>query len=706
MTNSLFRKTLTAAAVSMTLVLSGCGSDTINNAIDEALNQAGVEDQEKSVQLPVKISGVAVKGVIQQGQVDVIELNEAGVELGVVGSGVTDSTGRYDIELNDDYQGGPLLIQLRASADTTMVCDVHDESCTYGESIPLESGFELESVVPDVDKAEIAAQITPLTHMAVKRARTAGLSRREMRNANSEISQLLGMNVLEIEPADITADKTSASEEALSYAAFVAGAGKLAFANEKGLKKGLDALAESFADGKFDDQDEVRIDQLLNAVDDQARRAGVDEAKKGDALRDQLNGIRSQLNQGKYDPEPLDLGSEVGDVALAKTLIEDVRTWFNSFEKLQHPLDAFGTDVESAAEILDINAVELSQLGFDIAAAVVEAGRELGSVSALVNMPDGLEVETAAGESGRVLIIADFTDDEGTRVLLQPASAAEFDGVDFELEIASTLSPGQIDEYAEVPFEHHVIRGYIENDAAKFRLEEMSLKSRDQVQEIDLMPHRQSNEIRQTAEFASLGGKLVFTAKGKGSFSGEGVLSFVEVVSSEQTGELTYRPALSYASLTGKIAMVDGNGLTASFILQPDDGAAVTLKDILNHNVSKNGLSLTARLDLALQGMTGAAATLHLKHLGTDDEYAKLSLEQQKRELHIKLHSLEKVTGGSITFYNADGAKLTLQAEKDRIGGKPSGELSANGKPVGSIYLDEGEMPIVRYLDGSFESLI
>lgn len=693
MTNQFFKKSAIAAAVSVALTLGGCGSDDIDDALKQMEDAAAELEAGRSSEQESTVSGVAMKGVIRQGLVAVVELDDSGNELGTVGTAVTDDTGRYSAELDDSYAGGALLMRVTADANTTMICDVHvDEGCTYGDPVALESTFKLQAVVPELEGGAAVAQITAMTNMAVERAReNGGLSRQSIRSANSEVSQLVGVNVLSTEPVDITGENTEASEEALTYAAFLAGAGQVAYEDPEGMARGLEKLAESFKDGKFDEDDEVGIDRLIDAVDDEAIRSDV--KNKVSALQSQIAGIRITVENGEFDPEPQDVSESSDDIAQAKVLVGEIRTWFKSFEELEDPMDAFGVEVEAAADVLNPDTNEIFEQVAAIYRAVELDLKSVTSLSDLLESDREVTYQSASGSEAFVLVNTIQNEDDTLELTVSPES-----GVDFSLVMNTSVNSTFIDsaiegaEIEEPVTGDFMVSGYIENETSKLTLTDLQMVVNSATQKQPRMLEKQQGPYIQVS------GGLSIEAKGKGTFSGSAEAVFVATATEESSfNNESFEPELSMMKLDGSITTVTGNELTGRFLAEASPAVAEeTEEDYQN-------VSITANVDLELLGQPEASITVHADRTGFNDGNGIIELTRDGKTLKLVAQGYDDLEG-AVTFSIADGASLKLEISEDRE--NSSGVLTVNKKPVGTVIIEDDELPMVRYEDGSFESLI
>lgn len=128
-----FRKLALSVAIASTLTLSGCGGGGGGSSSAPAENTART------------ITGTAVKGIMINAEVTAWELNEDGERLEAsVGSTKTDENGLYSLKLNENYNGGPVEIEVFAGDNTSMICDA---SACFGEEVDL-SSIKLSTIIP------------------------------------------------------------------------------------------------------------------------------------------------------------------------------------------------------------------------------------------------------------------------------------------------------------------------------------------------------------------------------------------------------------------------------------------------------------------------------------------------------------------------------------------------------------------------------
>lgn len=335
-------------------MLAGCGSGGSSSSPDQNVSSGTVE-------------GVAAKGIIRYGTVTAEELGANGMPLREVGTADTNEKGEFSLKLSDKYQGGPLLLTIKAKPGnaTTMKCDIQDgcgNNVAYGGEMPLDGSFSLQAVRPAVKPgATVNAQITPFSNMAAARVKAELAAKRSadiettINEIISEVNQIVGVNILETEPIDITNPEEikNATDEELTYAVFNAAAGSIAlqYGKDKDLGDGLQKLAESFNDGELDSDDILSPTNLRQEVEDNLESI----KSRSDAviaINNQIDAIVTSTKDGTYNPEPIPT-STLTAVEQAKQLVGQARTLGNSIASLEDPAEAFKADIDVAAQVID-----------------------------------------------------------------------------------------------------------------------------------------------------------------------------------------------------------------------------------------------------------------------------------------------------------------------------------------------------------------
>lgn len=177
----------------------------------------GGGDDHTPVAAGTTYSGTAVKGIIVKGIVKAYPIENGAIsttplDIGVV---LTDTKGEYSFTVPAGFSGS-IKIEIVASADTTMKCDLPAGCGTdypFGSPVPLASDFKMSALVPAVVAgSKVNVVVSPMTHiaaaLALKRATESpelGLTTDLILNTNSHVTNLFGMtNLLDYAVIDLT----------------------------------------------------------------------------------------------------------------------------------------------------------------------------------------------------------------------------------------------------------------------------------------------------------------------------------------------------------------------------------------------------------------------------------------------------------------------------------------------------------------------
>lgn len=197
------------AAAHILLLLAGCaggGSST------------GSPGGQNSV---TTISGVASKGLIKQGKVEIYAPSSNGDLNGkiLLKSTSTDSAGFYSANLGN--YTGVVLVQVSGSYTD----EATGSNATVSESAPLRAAQVIDS------SSAVSVSVTPLTELATRKALGTGtqLAASAVRAANALVSNLFQFDVVATPPVDpgVTA-MSAANDNQRNYTLALAGISKLA----------------------------------------------------------------------------------------------------------------------------------------------------------------------------------------------------------------------------------------------------------------------------------------------------------------------------------------------------------------------------------------------------------------------------------------------------------------------------------------------
>jgi hypothetical protein len=360
-------------AISITAILTGCGG-------------GGGGGETTSSSIDATIQGKAAKGIIIGGDVVADEMNGDGTTKNAnVGSAITGSDGKYSLDLNGDYEGGPIRITVSKNANTTTVCDA-PSGCGPAGDLTLDNdpqngtvdfgeqykptNLSMIALVPDAEDGEtIDVQVTPFTNLAAQQAiGTGSLSVASITAANSEVSALLGgVDILRTEPVDITNLTGDENANAVAYAALSAAIIEAAAdgTNEPDIESALNDLVSDFTGGQ------IQADDLEDIItDSQAVFTEVGAVDTSGLLAD-LQADVDDASGGVIDPEPNENAGD-SDVELAKAFISDLRTWGTVIDaEITQPSLAFEEQVDMVNAAAELINEDVADDAISIAATVI-----------------------------------------------------------------------------------------------------------------------------------------------------------------------------------------------------------------------------------------------------------------------------------------------------------------------------------------------
>lgn len=346
---SIFKRTALSAAIVATLGLTACGGG----------------DGDSPSFSSATTSGTAAKGILNKAVVTAVELASDQSEIRTLENTLTDITGAYSLTIPSSYTNGPIKISITSDVDTEMKCDISTGCGTRADDIsdansnttvdfgewykPGADNIQMSALVASaVSGAELAVNVTPFTTMAAKRAMAeTTLDATAVANANSEVSALLGVNVLTTKPVDITDVSTDATPQQITYAALSAAIAESADKDTDGvpdINAAIDALATGFEDGTISS---TELQDIVTDAGTIFTAAGIEDTSG--LVSELQSDIDNAGASGEIDPEPTD-SATVSNVDKAKALVEDFRSYANEMNTTLTNPD-FGGEFKNQVEL-------------------------------------------------------------------------------------------------------------------------------------------------------------------------------------------------------------------------------------------------------------------------------------------------------------------------------------------------------------------
>jgi len=551
------KKTILSLAIAASLSFTaGCGGGGGSSSDD-------VEEIPTPV-VPVasSLEGTAAAGIILQGIVTAFELRSDGTAIeSNIGTARTDDRGHYNLTLNDNYNGGIVRVSITGDTNTKMKCDAFGEnSCGiglgFGSLVDLPEGLSLDAIISP-SGSSVNVQITPLTHMAAARATSSGsVTTESVLNAISEVSSFAGVNIMNTEVPDITeaSSLNGVASDAKHLALLNASLASLLFAGdvEANFNDKLDELASSFVDGDFDDDDAIKISDIVAAMQSAVTAAGESDALQ-DAMEDTVNVItqqvaviNSQIEDGTYNPEPTDSASQT-KIDQAKSLLTTARTFIEQIgSEFETPVEALNIDAETTAAILSDDTAIMGALLGEALSQVINDLDGKTDLSQELDNPSSYATSLVNGMSGEAVsgaIVTTFSTDGGIAVTLNGTLAGSVDGgesrsisiVNLRLQTNVepsdlTVSAGVVDRFTANDV-RLLLTGQIGNLDTSLTLTNVSMEVSTTGIDVDLTDDADDGQVEvleRAITAASFDGEMLIRANGA-SFDGDVAIRLVDL---------------------------------------------------------------------------------------------------------------------------------------------------------------------------------
>jgi len=456
-----FKRLALAVAVSSGLVVTGCGGG--GSSSPSAGTPPGGD---ASV-----VSGSAVKGVMKNAVVTAYELDDSGERLDTpVGTTTTDNEGQYRIELNDNYEGGLVEIEITVNSETRMVCDA--SACgTKGADVTLPGDFKLNAIgKASAPGSAVSVPVTAWSTMAAKRAKTLVAGGKSVadaaRQAKAEVSQVAGFDIENTVARDVN-DLTGASAAEAQAAVMNAAVAELVFSGGENVAATLDSFSDALNDGSINSEDTFTAASLSSAVKTVVETTdGLD-----DETQESLNNQTAQFDAAgdnlapSYDEElDLDEGATQADkVAAFQSFVSQFRSWAGSIDETAAALQdetsavsiALDADAETVSDVFAqagvtgdlvskvLDAFSQQLAGTEGRAALLNALENGTPFTAQLNWTDE-EDPAVTGTMDAELV---FEDTESGLKATATGSVSQIGGEtrEFELVIGTSLSQSDLD---------------------------------------------------------------------------------------------------------------------------------------------------------------------------------------------------------------------------------------------------------------------
>jgi hypothetical protein len=419
------------------------------------------------------VSGSAVKGVMKNAVVTAYELDDSGDRLETpVGTTTTDSKGQYRIELNDNYNGGLVEIEITVSDETRMVCDASAcGSVIKGQDVKLPNDFKLNAIgKASAPGSSVSVPVTAWSTMAAKRTKTLVAGGKSVsdaaRQAKAEVSQVAGFDIENTAARDVN-DLEGASAAEAQAAVMNAAVAELVFSAADGAASSLNSFSDALNDGSINSEDTFTAASLSTAVKTVVETTdGLDEEAQ-ESLNNQtaqLDAAGDNLDTSYNEDLDLDEGATQADKIVAfQAFVTQFRSWAGSIDEtaaaLQDETSPVSVGLDADVETVRDVFVQAGVTG-DLVSKVLDAfSQQLAGAEGRALLLDALESgapftaqqdwtdeedPTASGTMDATLV---FEDTESGLKATATGSVSQTGGEtrEFDLVIGTSLSQSDLD---------------------------------------------------------------------------------------------------------------------------------------------------------------------------------------------------------------------------------------------------------------------
>lgn len=718
----------------------------------------------ESQSAPKVINGSASKGIIQGGKVEAFEVLPDGKLSSVaVGSATTDQAGNYKISLNNNYLNGPIRVVVSGGNGAKMVCDIPSgcgNSTSFGQLVDISDNFKLSAVIPPFNGVSIDTHINALTDLADKIASSKGYSARNIQDSNDiirqsfsltkDITKTVAVDITKKEALDVSND-ISSQRVSLISAAILSSLSKgdeeffaekfKAFAEKVGSDRGL-VKNDDDATNIISVQDILfETDSVVNKSKLITKSTKLDSAQKQNsfALQDANN---SQVNNSPQVITPTE-GSVLSDTENAKNLFADIRQIAAAVADQRNGLSRFESSINSAffTEQETIKGVineglsslladtQLASLAISAAAYEYQA-----SVDGNTKIPESVEFLTPAGEkiivtisnsSGRDPVFGINQQLNNNRRIILTAVVSD---VNFQRSDADVSSGSSTKILGDASLK---IDGFIANEVNSLSVKDslivfrgVNFTSEETFSNDGSFAYRLNDTLGVKSASCNINAQLKQLKSSKPvEFKGSIGFDVSDLISerdeSFKDGRETKESFLSARSV--KISLnggfsKDGESLEASFDVKADspEGLAfkrTTVTDFNQGSFSDSRAGETAENFVAVQaslifktifnGVGPAQVSLSAKRESLNDGSAEVSVIFNGKAITIRASKIENQSR-IVSIENQNNVRLEARIPND---GSWNGDVNSGGRKVGSIETTRDKIIVIRYEDGSFESI-
>lgn len=732
------KRKILAITIASVLGLVGCGG--------------GSGGDKKVIPQPTgtDFSGTVNKGIISNGKVEVCDTFDAqgcNAQGNYYFETTTNSSGKYSI--SGAPLDKPILVAVsKKDTSTTMKCDV--ATCTdtsgaqvnFGQTFVVKDGWQLKTILPAANSTTSVVNVTSLTDIAAKQAlEDAGSSPVTTQIANrakGTVEDIFGLegSITELGSVDLTdpAQTQGAAPEDINAALYSAAVMSSAIDTDALLvsKGDVYAVSTSLLDVIADAEklvDSGNGEPLVKVSELSKKEMADHKAEKttGDS------GFKDIDGDGKLDPiEVTPQPPMKSSVLAAKSFINDVRTTYLSVQDngdLKKGLTDFSDELNVIKPLIEESDIELALRNVQTAVEAIADTYEThksASEDATYNVGNFTVKVEGTTYSAQKSSTGENTESTKVVAVISKVSIVEGDQTTAEIDLGITSIDSSVDNVQLTATNSTAkVVGFSGSEAQLPKVEAKALS----VESVTLnLPNTQLAFVdAKTKKSANFTGHIHFDVQG---------LAAAEVQNSLEVDQQTEAKSGSFMlanirfggdlatggdSVGVYVNLVADNSLGYIYSEESEIFNVCSSGSALGWNCNNNvdttrtpetqdkfvKTYLTAQVSTNVQNALNNAIAASVKLEVNRSQYnvaqAKATVEYNGVDTIIEapVGLYDNVVDSAITVRNTAGAIATVSDYEENV----AGEIRINGEKVASIEEIKNGLVLVRYLDGSFESL-
>jgi len=682
------------------VLMAGCGGSSSGSSAEK-----------------VSLNGVAVDDLIVNGIVKAYPANNPNK---VLATGKTDNKGAYTLDVAYD---GVVVVEVECKVGTSYMYN----PAIPNKQIPCVNGLKLNSAA-DVspDKGSIEVNISPLTEMVVRQMKESGnVTEKELTAARNNIQQMFLVDPLEADPTEG------------NYAKVIGAIHKVADEDpDKDILKVIDEIAEDYKDGEAGDDNQVMSAKLAAAMDDA--------------------GIVNPLTYKKGVFTPVESDPTQDGIAVSKAFFDELRTQAMSIVDYNESgtpgfLDTEAQSIGTALEDVSLNVGTASEIAVKHVIRVLDLVKE-GSSEDTVTLSNTKSVLYT--KTSNNLVWTYSVVESGTEVATGTITLPSENPDNLSLKTYTGTLTAKFDGIVPLEFEDNVVSGH------QRLIADISLTKKDYGSDVAI------NKASLTSDTASVAMKDL-KLEAHYSFDGDEVVMDHVIYNTltldanatpyNFSGTLSAPEYVQNGSIKGKGFMIKGSssggavpssgvsgGNNDSYSLQqPRDADSDdegfynsgyipkklvfdgSITNSSNHGYIKGKVTvdwLNAQA-MNLNGSSDAKAIVDVSVTGKIKAperpemminlgYTNPNNRSNLRFVYAYDNTIINGTGafdkevenGTITLTTLNGLKATIKVVNGDVVYGPQSSVTKDGTKIGELQDKEG-VPVIKYTDGTFESL-